>query len=214
MAMKQEPRTTNADVPDLAPEQRALVEQMLIDGATFEDVVEAVNKRGGPGVSLTAVQNFFRSNLELQKQRIRRQVEDFEKLKAALGNPDTAEARLAAATLFSGYMRLYRKDAEITPKDAERARLQRENLRLRQRILWMKERSERDKHSWNQVRVRHEQAKLEKLRGEMRELRQSLKESLQTHKLSPEALRKIQEIYGLITEPFVPKEVSDALPQR
>ena len=41
------PRHLHADVAELPADLRQMVEQMLADGATFEDVVEAVAAREG-----------------------------------------------------------------------------------------------------------------------------------------------------------------------
>ena len=40
---------------------------MLVEGATFEDICDAVNDCGAP-LTLQAVQNLYRGSLELQKR--------------------------------------------------------------------------------------------------------------------------------------------------
>ena len=72
--MKRDKRIVHANVTDLPADLRQVVEQMLRDGATFEDVVDAVEERGRDRVSLVAVENYFRSNLVLQHDRARRQL--------------------------------------------------------------------------------------------------------------------------------------------
>jgi len=60
-------RTIKNEVGQLSPDLRKLVQKMLVEGSTFEDIVEAVNERGENGITLHAVQNYFQGNLEIQK---------------------------------------------------------------------------------------------------------------------------------------------------
>ena len=138
------------DAGQLPPAKQPLVEELLVEGATFEDVVEAANEGEGPKVTQRAVEHFFRTNLEIQKRRVQRLVEKAEALKASLhADPNSAEAKLAEAALLTGLMRLSRDGAELSLKDAVSLRMQRDNLRLRQRILHMKERDAIQKHRLN-----------------------------------------------------------------
>jgi hypothetical protein len=202
--MKPAPRTLHADVANLPAELRQLVEQMLIDGATFEDVVEAVQERGDDGVTLTAVENFFRGNLALQQERVRRQVETARALKKALGKSRSSQTRLAEAALLTGLMRLSRKSSEINLKDVMRARLERGNLHLKQQLLRLQARKAVQDHDLNRARIRAEQARWRLTKARIIELQRSLQTEGKPAGISPETLQKIQEIYGLVTLPTAP----------
>jgi len=193
--------TPCTDVNSLPPDMQQLIEQMLTEGATFEDVVQTVNERHAEGVTLTAVQNFFRSNLALQKQRILHQVDSVETLKAALDkDPDSAEGRLAAAALFHGYLGLHRKSALITPKDAARDRLQRRNLDLQNQLLVMKKEKSSLDLKFSRERIRLLRAQVSKAGKQLYQLECQLREHRGPQALGPEAFQKIQEIYGIFSQ--------------
>jgi len=202
--MKPDPRTIHADVANLPADLRHLVEQMLVDGATFEDVVEAVDARGGDGITLSAVENFFRGNLALQQERVRRQVETAQALKKALGKSGSSQARLAEAALLTGLLRLSRKGSEINFRDVMRARAERSNLHLKQQLLRLQVRKAVQDHELNRARIRAEQARWRLTKARIIELRRSLQTEGKPAGLSPETLQKIQEIYGLVTLPTAP----------
>jgi hypothetical protein len=202
--MKPDPRPLHTDVAQLPADLRQLVEQMLADGATFEDVVEAVAARGGAGVTLAAVETFFRGNLALQQERVRRQVEAARALKKALGNSGSSQARLAEAALLTGLMRLNRKGSEISFRDVMRARAERSNLHLKQQLLRLKVRKAVQDREWNRARLRAERARWRLTKLRIVELQRALQTEGKPTGISPEILQKIQEIYGLVTLPTAP----------
>jgi hypothetical protein len=202
------PGAALSEAGQLPPEKRPLVEELLVEGATFEDVVEAANEGEGPKVTQGVVAHFFRTNLEIQKRRVQRLVEKAEALKASLhADPNSAEGKLAEAALLTGLLRLSRDGAELSLKDAVSLRMQRDNLRLRRRILHMKERDAIQKHRFNEARMRHEFEKFRLTKEKARQAREHLRSLKQGQQLGPETFRKIQEIYGLLNEPFIPPEL-------
>ena len=213
MATTNKPSLLHSDVARLPEPLRRLVEKMLVEGATFEDVVQAVNERGDEGVTQSAVQNFFRSNLELQKQRVRHQVETAEALKAAFDHPRSAEGKLADAVLLTGFLGLTHKSSEFTRRDAERARLHRENLHLKQQLLRLQVQKAEQDRNLNRARIRSELAKYQVAKIRIRQLYRALQETSNTRGLGPEAMQKIQEIYGIVTQPFVPKDAEKSRAQ-
>ena len=196
-----------ADTWKLPPEREPLAAELLIEGATFEDVVEAINATAGPKVSQRAVEHFFRTHVDVQRQRVERTVKRADDLKVSLyANPDSAEAELAGAALLTGLMRLSRGGAELTVKDAMSLRLQQQNLRLRQRILRMKDRDAALKHALTEAQARHEFERLKLTREKVRLLRRNLKCLRKGQQLGPETFQKIQEIYGILGENYTPPE--------
>jgi hypothetical protein len=210
--MKQDQRTIHVTVADLPDPLRQLVEQMLRDGATFEDVVDAVAERGGEGVSLTAVENFFRGNLALQQDRVRRQVATAQALKKALGGAASGQARLAEAALLTGLQRLNRKTSELDLKDVFRLRAERENISLKRRILRMQARKAAQDQQIAQVHIRNELAKWRIARIRITELQRTLQSGGKQANLGPEAMQKIQEIYGLVISPSAKPDGKNSTP--
>ena len=199
--MKKRSRTVHSEVSKLPAELRGLVERMLVEGATFEDTVEAVNERGPEGVTLKAIEDFFRSSLALQQQRIKRQVQTAEALKKALGDPRSGLAQLADAVLLTGLMRLNKRGADFDFHDAMKEYYQRENLRLKQEVVDLKKSKLELEQKMARARMKTELVKWKLAKGRIIELKRAVEANGKNQKLGPETIQKIQEIYGLVSEP-------------
>ena len=189
-----------------------LAVKTFVEGATFEDIVETVNECGALGITLQAVQNYFHAHPEHLQERARQLVQSTDQLLAALDkDPDSAEAQLAHATMMTGYMRLHRKTALVTPKDAEYARLRNSNLRMEGEVLRLKvQKAALDrKFAFGRMRYMQHQMRLISERLELLHLQiQKLKGGDKL--LGQEALERIKEIYGLVRQPFLPENLDDA----
>ncbi|PYV22545.1 MAG: hypothetical protein DMG24_16335 [Acidobacteria bacterium] len=158
-------------------------ENMLVNGATFEDTTEYINQRhqeegGAQGITLAAVKHYFRSNLDMQRRRVRCMQEAAQTLKDALkGDPDSAQADLANAFITTGLMGLDRQGSAYSVKDAQRAY---EARRIADQ------------------RIKTEVLKRENMASKLHDLKQAIAKESQGHGLGPETLQKIQAIYGLI----------------
>src|SRR5579875_2546148 len=194
------------DAGQLPANMRELAERMLVEGATFEDVQDSLNERGVP-VTLQAVQNLYRSNLELQKRRIQFQVERAQALKEALANPGSVDAELAYAAMLTGLQRLERKDGGLTLRDAIRSTLERRNIQLRRKLLNMQIEREMEERRFRKTRLHAEIAKLHLTRTKLAQLQEELKRQKGGATLGRTAMEKIQEIYGLLQIPVVPRDV-------
>jgi hypothetical protein len=192
------------DISQLDDGERKFIDALLVDGATFEDVVESVAEKGGFQVTLQAVINYFRANLEVQKRRVRRQVEKANELKKAFANPDSAEGELADATFLTGFMGVTRKGAELNLKDAQMMHLSRENLRLRNQFLRLKGRKLKQEEGFNYARTKVLLKKLELLTINVNQLKNIMAGEDKQNKLGPETRQKIQEIYGIVSLPAIP----------
>ena len=103
-----------------------LVDKLLTEGSTFEDVVESARECGAQGLTIHAVRSYFLGSGKIQALRVRYMAETSESLMKGLGDDaDTAEARLAKATMLTGLMNLHEGVAPVTPKDAEHDRMER-----------------------------------------------------------------------------------------
>ncbi|MBI1940598.1 MAG: hypothetical protein HYS33_03720 [Acidobacteria bacterium] len=193
-----------ADVPgDLLK----LIDDLLVDGATFEDVVESVEEQEPGRLPLHVVATYFRSNMHLQKRRVLRQVEKAQELKKSLGDPASAEAKLADAIFMTGYMGVTRKGAEIKLKDIESIRLGKENLRLRNRVLRHRQKENRQQRRYRRLREDVMKKKLEFYKLKTAALKKAMAAESKQNKLGPETMRAIQEIYGIATIPSLPAEI-------
>jgi hypothetical protein len=195
-----------SDAAQLPDALRELAERLLVEGATFEDVCESVNERGAP-VTLQAIQNLYRGNLELQRRRIEFQVERARVLTEALADPDSADAQLAHAAMLTGLQSLSRKDGGISLKDAVKATLERRNILLKRDLLRMRIAREEEDKRFRKTRLHAEFLKLRLTRGKLVQLQRELKKPENSSTLGPVAMEKIQEIYGLLQIPVIPRDV-------
>jgi hypothetical protein len=198
-----------SEVAKLPAELRELVERMLVEGATFEDVYDAVNERG-VHITLQAVQNRYRSDLELQKRRIEFQAERARILTQALGDPDSADAQLAYAAMLTGLQSLTRKEGGITLKDAVKGTMERRNILLKRQLLRMQVAREKEDKRFRKMRLHAEILKLRMTRGKLAQLERELKKPENSSTLGRVAMEKIQEIYGLLQIPVIPRDVEVA----
>jgi len=180
-----------------------LVDKLLTEGSTFEEVVETANELHVSGITLNAVKSYFQGNPELQAKRVRYLVETGESLLAGLGDPESAEARLAKAAFLTGYLNLYQDAAPITPKDAEHARMERANLSLKHRLLVVQRDKARQAQRFSEERLRALVLTQEKLKVEIGTLQQDAKRQQAGEPLGPAMLQRIQQIYGLTCQPML-----------
>jgi hypothetical protein len=207
-------RTFKNDVRQLDTKVQELISKLLIEGSTFEDVVETINGRDGDGITLNAVQNYFQGDPELQAKRVRHLVNSAEALLASVGkDPRSAEAQLARATFLTGYLRVRRDASLITPKDAEHNRMERENLSLKRRILVMQKEKAVQELKYSHARTRMILLSQEKLKEEILRLQQEAKGHRAGEPLGPEMLERIQQLYGLACQPLLCEENTHASTQ-
>jgi len=198
-----------SDVDGLPAEMRELVERMLVEGATFEDVCDAVNDRGVP-LTLQAVQNRYRSDLELQKRRIEFQSERARVLTEALGDPDSSDAQLAYAAMLTGLQSLTRKEGGLSLRDAVKGTMERRNIMLKRDLLRMRIKREEEEKRFRKTRLHAEILKLRLTRAKLVQLERELKKPENSSTLGRVAMEKIQEIYGLLQIPVIPRDVEVA----
>ncbi len=198
--MSNSQRRLHTDIAKLPEDLRRLIERLLIDGATFEDVVEALEERDGDRVTLSAVQDLFRCNPELQQKRIRRQLEVARALKKAVGNPRSGREQLVQALILTGMMRLNRREGNFEVKDAVRTHQQEENQRLRQEVLRLTQKNLSMKLKVLDVRLKNEADRRRVVKARVSDLQESILKDGAYRKLHPQVLQRIREIYGLVSE--------------
>jgi hypothetical protein len=205
--MSKQDKGMRTDLDHFDPERRKKVDAMLIEGATFDDVVRTMNGEPGETICTLAVENYFRSNLELQKQRVRRMVEKMEALKKSIGDPESAEGKLAEAVLFTGLMGLTRSPMYADLEDVQTLRLKRDKLDLERTILEMREKEARDRRRLMQAQTSYVLAKCEKAKYELKKMEELLRSLKRGERLDGETLNKIREIYGIIKQPYIPPAI-------
>ena len=186
-------------VDELTPEAQHALRDMLVGGSTFEDAVEAVNDLEGDTVTVHAVEKYFRSDLNLQTDRIRRQLETARRLKQALRDPESGQAELAEAVLITGLMGLRKRDEISSLQRAIRVKDQQENQRLKKDTHRLRVKKFGLDKKVLDARLRSEMAKLELLRAKVLQLKQAVDRESQDHALGPETIQRIQEIYGIVS---------------
>jgi len=199
------------DVLKLEKDEKDLVYKLLKEGSTFEDVVEAVNARGGQCITLNALKTYFQGNRMLQTQRARRQIEDAEALLASVDkDPKSAEARLARATFLTGYSRVHRNASVVTPREAARYRMECENLNLKHQILMMQRKKAKQDLEYSRARTRLIEITQGKMQGDLLRLERELRAHQIGDLLGPDILQRIQQLYGLACQPLLYEESANA----
>ncbi len=200
---KEAMRIAHSAVSELPVELQELVKQLLIEGATFEDVVEAVNERGAEGVTLEAVEHFSRSDPGLQQQRVQWQLDTAKLLKQASDDPGSLEGQLLEAIILTGLMRVTRQGTNFDLPHAMRQRIEQENLYLKNQLLRLKVQKSVQEKSYKWARTRAEVAKAEAVESQLQKLLRALEGVQKNKKLDAQTFEKIKEIYGLIKAPLV-----------
>jgi hypothetical protein len=167
--------------------------RLLAAGATFEETRDELLRRGAEQLSLKAVQDFFRSNPKVQRERIERRRQAVEELKQALAGPDCLHRSLAEAALFVGLTEL------TAPRDLYRSQLNNCRLQIHTQRL-------KCRRATLGERVAHTQLKLATVRWEMAqltlaELERELAQQFRQYELPLPALSSLRKIHALIGNP-------------
>ena len=133
-----------------------------------------------------------------------------EALKRSLGEPESAEGKLAEAVLFTGLMGLTRSPMYADLEDVQTLRLKRDKLDLERTILEMREKDARDRRRLLQAQTSHVLAKVEKAKFELRKMEELLRTLKRGERLDTETLNRIREIYGIIKQPYIPPEIANS----
>jgi hypothetical protein len=190
-------RLTN--VAALPEPLQEMVQDLLIVGATIEDVVEAVDEAGGPGITPTAVRMFYRKNPEIQAKRVMKQMKAAETLKVKLRRPVPAGGRLendlTDAWLLTGLQFLNRSDVRLTLRDAVNSKLRDENNALRRDLAASQIERNLIETRVQNARLNHEIQRTNLIRLKVEEMQRALQSD--GNSVGPELMSRIQEIYGL-----------------
>jgi len=165
--------------------------RLLAAGATFEETLDELRRRGAEHLTLKAVQDFFRFNPEVQRERIERRRQAVEELKQALAGPDGLHRSLAEAALFTGLTELtaprglYRSQLNNCRLQIHTQRLKRQRATLGQRLA--------------HARLKLAMARWEMARLTLADLERELKQQLRQHHLHLPALTTMRKIQSLMS---------------
>lgn len=189
--MKQE-ADNNGDLatPAIPAKLQRRAGRLLAAGATFEETLGELHRRGAEHVTLKAVQDFFRSNPELQRERIERRRQSVEELKQALAGPNSLHRSLAEAALFTGITEL------TAPFGLYRSQLN--NCRLQIRTQRLKRRRATLEQRVAQARLKLAMGRWEMARLKLADLERELKQQLRQHHLHLPALATMQKLHALM----------------
>ena len=160
--------------------------RLLAAGATFEETLSELHRRGAEQLTLKAVQEFFRSDPEVQRERVERRCQAAEELKKALVGPASLHRNLAEAALFTGLAELiappglYCHQLNNCRLQIHTQRLKCQRANLGQRVAC--------------ARLKLAMARWEIVRLRLTELERELTQQLRQHHLHLPALATIRKI--------------------
>jgi hypothetical protein len=187
----------------LTPDQEATARRLLVEGATFEDVILTIQARGQK-IAQHAVENYFRSHPELHALRAQRLVEIARDIRRETQQGDPDDVEFADAVVMTGLLRLNRAAAMLDVNDALRRKYERENLQLKQQILLLKARREEVERDFYRARTRLLTQNWKIARNKLKEARDKLARAEQGQALDPQIIATLQEVYGLVQAPPIP----------
>jgi len=183
---------------------KALVEQMLVEGAGPEEVLATARQRGILGLNRRTVEKWVARDGSLHERLIRRQVKAADELRRSLTDDRLSPAaRLAEAALFAG-LGLAAQDwrpagvrrlpeVESAPWEA----LQRENERLREEAERLAARQEAITRRLERARARVNRARRELLQQRLGRLRRAIERPSRCGALGPRFLENLQGLCRL-----------------
>jgi hypothetical protein len=186
----------------LTPGQVRTARKMLIEGATFEDVILTFLARG-QRVAQHEVENYFRSNPRLHALRASHAVEVARRIRKETKEGDPEDVELADAVIMTGLLRLNRSTAMLDVNDALRRRYERENVHLKQKVLRLQEKATLVNTEVARARKRMLSVQWKSARHKLREMQEELARGKKNEITGPQLAARIQEIYGLVEAPPV-----------
>ena len=188
-------------VVKIAPEVRAQLDELIIEGATLEGATAAINESQQFSVPLSAVEHYVRSNIDLQRRRIQYIAHTTSAITEHVpGDADAVEKQLINALIMAGLLKINEKDASPFLNSVMLRRAEITNLRLRNRLMRWKEKENLMLEKRLETQNRLMRARTEFVEGQTAKLLECVRKLEKKRSITPETLQKIQEIYGLIAQ--------------
>lgn len=199
---KSETTEDHADVLMLADDLQNAVRRLLVEGATFEDVEETLHETCNVRITRAAVARYFRTNPELQRERIANQRIMAKKFVESLGDDvDSAQSDLALSVFLTGLSGLNRRNEATRIKNAIQIMKDQKDERYRKADARRKDKKLRMEQKESSVRVKALQTRLDVATFQLDRLRQSIERQGKDKTLGPEIIQQINELYGIVTAP-------------
>jgi len=181
-------------------ELRSRLRELLVEGFTVQSATRYINQDPDArwGVKEAAAEEFARSDKQLPAERVAYMAETTEAIITGLGGGQEGDNRYARAVIRTGLLHLHEGDTSLTMNQAllQRRQMeiiyeQRAHINAKRRLLV------------EQAKVRQEESKLIKAREifiqvQTTELRQAVHKFEKKRNITPETIREIREVYGLI----------------
>ena len=205
----------------LLPEAMAqALREMIVQGASPEFATDEVNKRNDwdgapmaekhcphpvvhPVITLPAVQQYCRADLDLQRERAHYLVQSAEAITSSLsnsGNVEEGDSRFVHAVVMTGLTKINDGDSSLSTKEAIKARDEALNLQLKNRLLKLKVQDGVRRKAYLKAQEELSLAKTLFVCEQTRELENVVRKLANRKNLTPETLQKIQETYGILAQ--------------
>lgn len=197
-----EPQSAEAwRVGEIAPEVKAQLDELIIEGATLEGATSAINEGSKFSVALSGVEHYVRSNIDLQRRRIQYIAHTTSAITEHVpGDADAVEKQLINALIMAGLLKINEKDASPFLNSMMLRRAEVTNLRLRNRLMRWKEKENRMLEKRLEAQTQLMRARTEFVEGQTAKLLEFVRKLEKKRSITPETLQKIQEIYGLLAQ--------------
>lgn len=184
----------------IVPEIRPQLDELIIEGASLEGATAAINECPQFAVTLSAVEHYVRSNIDLQRRRIQYIARTASAITEHVpGDPDTAEKQLINALIMAGLLKTNEKDASPFLNSMLLRRAELTNLHLRNKLMRWKEKENRLLKERLEAQAKLTRARTEFVEGQTAKLREFVRKLEKKKSITPETLEKIQAIYGLLS---------------
>ncbi len=203
----------------LLPEAMAqALRELIVQGASPEFAADELNKRKDwdgppkaeahsihpvvhPVITLPAVQQYCRADLDLQRERAHYLVQTSEAITRSLsetGNLEEGDSRYVHAVVMTGLTKINQGDSSLSTKEAIKARDEALNLQLKNRLLRLQVQDGVRREAYLKAQKDLNLAKKCFVQAQTRELRDVVRKLAKKKNLTPETLQKIQETYGIL----------------
>jgi len=184
----------------IAPELRVQLDELIVEGATLEGATAAINESQKFSVTLSAVEHYVRSNIDLQRRRIQYIANTASAITEHVpGDPEAPEKQLLNALIMAGLLKTNEKDASPFLNSAMLRRAEIINLELRNKLMRWKVKEKRILAEHQRIQNDLTRARTRFVDGQTAKLREFVRKLEKKKSITPETLEKIQAIYGLLS---------------
>ncbi len=187
------------NIEDLSCELRRDADRLLREGFSFEATAEALTGLGAT-VNADAVAKYYRSSQRVQRARIRRQLETAKELKDRLRDPRARDSAVGDAVIMAGVQQLCAQMIAVTEGSASRMRNPGATASLRGQAMVLSQEADELKVKVLEARLVVEGERRRVAAEHALQLKEMAESPGNGASLSPAMIRKIQEVYGIVSQ--------------